>query len=309
MPFLSVSMQERTEPRCSDCELGRVPPDLPDAALAQATEREIRIALQSRWRFLASPSATIYLNKLLRQVAKRIQGAAPEPRAMLFEGSVMRTLALPSGTILLSQGTLDELEDEAQLAFVLAHELAHAAAGDAATRLVRLGFRAVAHEDETREGRAWADAAEDLARLGYGRELESQADRVALTATLDLGYDPRSVVHYLQHLETLTARGDDRVGELALCHPSPGDRLRVVESVLAGRVAAKGTGLVNREVFRRAAGRHARTVEPAALNAVGEDRTGAERNGFVAALLGRLPWIGLAAILLLALALMLGWVL
>jgi predicted Zn-dependent protease len=290
--------------------LGRVPPDLPDAGLAGATEREVQLALESRWRFLTSRPSAVYLNKVLRQLVKRFNGAKGSPRVVLFEDAALRTLALPSGMILLSQGTLDELEDEAQLAFVLAHDLAHAFSGDAAARLVRLGFHAVAHEAEAQEEAAWADAAEDLVRLGYGRERERRADAQAFEAVLALGYDPRSVVHYLQHLESLGEREDPKVADLFLAHPPARDRLRRLEETLARHVESKPTRRVNREVFRRAAGRHASSVETAALSDFTAQRdTEAERGSFLEALLSRLPWVVVVAALITALILVFGFLL
>jgi predicted Zn-dependent protease len=290
--------------------LGRVPPDLPDAGLAGATEREVQLALESRWRFLTSRPSAVYLNKILRQVVKRFNGTKGSPRVVLFEDAALRTLALPSGMILLSQGTLDELEDEAQLAFVLAHDLAHAFSGDAAARLVRLGFHAVAHEGEAQEEAAWADAAEDLVRLGYGRERERRADARAFEAVLALGYDPRSVVHYLQHLESLGERGDPKVADLFLAHPPARDRLRRLEETLARHVESKPTRRVNREVFRRAAGRHASSVETAALSDFTAQRdTEAETGSLLAALLSRLPWVAVVAALITALILIFGFLL
>jgi hypothetical protein len=310
LPFLDASGKGQVGTACPDCNLGRVPPDLPDAVLAGATEREVQLALESRWRFLSSRPAAIYLNKVLRQVVKRFNGARGNPRVILFEDPALRTLALPSGMILLSQGSLDELEDEAQLAFVLAHELAHAFSGDAARRLVRLGFHAVAHEGEAQEEAAWADAAEDLVRLGYGRERERQADARALEAVLAVGYDPRSVVHYLQHLESLGERGDEKVADLFLSHPPAGDRLRRVEETLARHVDSKATRLVNREVFRRAAGRHASTVETAALSDLTTDQSSEPGAATVLdAVLSKLPWIAVAAVLVTALILIFGFLL
>jgi predicted Zn-dependent protease len=283
-----------------------VPPDLPDATLAAATEREVRLALEPRWRFLTSRSATIYLNKVLRQVAKKADGAPDDARVILFEDPALRTLALPSGTILISQGTLDELEDEAQLAFLLAHELVHASSGQAAARLVRLGFQAVAHEGETQDETGWADAAEDVVRLGHGEQREHEADARALDTILALDYDPRSVVHYLQNVEQLVEQGDERVAELALSHPPAGARLRRIERLLHERVDTGGPRQVNREVFRRAARDHAETSESVSLRALSPSSKNEADSSFLDRWIARLPWIGIAAFLLLLLALVFG---
>ncbi len=255
--FQADVLLPRTEQICYDCEEGRPPAPLPDPRVVRATENEVRAALSTRWRFVSSPALDSYLGRMTRQVARRVDAAPGASRVLLVEERALRTLALPSGTLLVSLGMLSFLEDEAELVFVLAHELAHAASGDAAVRLVRLGFDAVARRHDAPSPEGWADAALDLVRLGYGRKRERDADARALEATLTLDYDPESIFRYLRRLETALLDGDRRFADLAVSHPSPSDRLRRLERSLWGRVPEGRILRVNREVFRRAAGREA----------------------------------------------------
>ena len=254
LPFLAEDLLPHRDHRCPDCQGGRIPADLPDLRLAEATEREVRAALERSWTFVAAPPLGQYLDRLVRQIARRMEAAPAEARVVLFEDARLRTLALPSGTLLVSVGTLLAIEDEAELAFVLAHELAHAAGADAAVRLVRMGFHALSRGSDAANEDGWLRAAFDLLALGYGRHRERDADLRALDAVLALGYDPHAVTRHLHRLRTLIERGDPRVEELALAHPPPGDRLRRMDKALFGRDASGGRGRVNREVFRRAAG-------------------------------------------------------
>jgi predicted Zn-dependent protease len=253
LPFLTeeVGAQGR---RCPDCLSHRIPSGLADSDVAEATEREVRAALEAEWKFVSSPSLSVYLNRLAGQICRCMDAAPKSCRVVLFESPGWWTLALPSGTILLSLGTLVGLEDEAELAFVLAHELAHAASADAAVRLARTGLQVVALEDNGGHARSWSRAAHDLIRLGYGRVREQDADRRAIEAISAMGYDPQSVTRYLERLAALIAQGDSRVGELALAHPIPARRLRSVEEIVAASPQFRMAPRVNREVFRRAAG-------------------------------------------------------
>jgi hypothetical protein len=255
LPFLSDSILPHTGQRCADCVSGRTPPELPDREVSAAAENEVRAALGSRWSFVTSPSAQPYIERIARQVAERIEGSPGSVRVVLVDAEEHRTLALPSGTILLSTGLVTFLQDEAELAFVLGHEIAHAASGEAAVRLVRLGFEATARDRGESDGVCWSDAAVDLSRLGYGRKRERDADARALEAVLALDYEPASALRYLSRLHEAAQRGDPRVAETLVAHPSPVDRLRKLERTLYGRVLTPGAPRVNREVFRRAAGK------------------------------------------------------
>jgi predicted Zn-dependent protease len=254
IPFLTDHLLPHAEHQCADCASGHVPAQLPDAALAAATEGEVRAALGARWRLLFSASLQPYLDRIARQIADRIEGALPGVEVLLVDDPSLRMLALPSGTLLCSIGTLLFLEDEAELCFLLGHELSHAASGDAAVRLVRLGFDAAARENG-HDPEAWADAALDLVRLGYGRRRERDADSRALEAVLDLGYDPESALRYLRRVQARMDQGDPTVAEAAASHPVPMDRIRRIERALYGRVKEERVVKVNREVFRRVVGR------------------------------------------------------
>ena len=255
LPFLSGSILPHAGQRCPECASGRVPPELPDREVSAAAEHEVRTALGTRWSFVSSPSASPYIERIGRHVAGRIEGAPESVRVVLVDAEEHRTLALPSGTILLSTGLVTFLHDEAELAFVLGHEIAHAASGEAAVRLVRLGFEATARERGESDGVCWSDAALDLSRLGYGRKRERDADARALEALIALDYEPASALRYLTRLNEAALRGEPRVGETLVAHPSPVDRLRRLERALYGRVEAPAAPRTNREVFRRAAGK------------------------------------------------------
>jgi predicted Zn-dependent protease len=253
LPFLAEAILPHGGQRCGPCATGLVPPEIPDREVAAAAENEVRAALASHWRFVTSFTAQPYLDRIAKQVAARIPGSPGLSRVVLVETPEHRTLALPSGTLLVSTGLLSFLEDEAELAFVLGHETAHAASGEAAVRLVRLGFQATARERHATDGLCWSDAAVDLARLGYGRKREHDADACALRAMLDLEYEPQSACRYLQRLHAAVVRGDAAVAETEVAHPTPFDRLRRIERTLGARVGAvTDVPRVNREVFRRA---------------------------------------------------------
>jgi hypothetical protein len=256
LPFVADALLPKADQRCQDCREGRIPADLPDPALADATEAEVRVALTDLWRFQGCERTSAYLDRIARHVASRMEGA-PQVRVRLLDDARLRTLALPSGTLLVSRGTIGGLEDEAELAFVLGHEIAHAASGDAAVRLVRLGFHAVAHGRERASRASWGEAVLDLIRLGYGKRRERDADARAFEAVLALGYDPASVLRYLSRLHERIVAGQAELADLAASHPPPRSRMQHLERAYYGRVQGASVLHVNRDVFRRAAGTQA----------------------------------------------------
>jgi predicted Zn-dependent protease len=240
--------------RCEACRSPDAALDPPDAALAAATEVEVGHAMAESWELVGSARATGYFCRVLREVAGRIDGAPADGQVVLVRDRAIRSLALPSGTVLLSVGTLEALEDEAELAFVLGHELAHVAAGDGARALVTLSLRGPdpGHGEDPRA--LWSNAAQDLIRLGYGDRREYGADAAAWAETAALGYDPQAAVRYLSRVRERTDRGDPELSDLALAHPPPALRIRRLEALRSLHDSAPDTARVDREVFRRAAG-------------------------------------------------------
>jgi predicted Zn-dependent protease len=257
IPYLIHGAADPRRACCEDCSKGHLPSDLPDRQVAEATEREVVAALERAWSFVAAPSLSVYLDRLAARIRGRMDTGLATSGVALFEEARFWTLALPSGRLLLSLGAVSGLEDEAELAFVLAHELAHASSIDASARLVRLGLRIVAQEQRHDLGRAWSDTAHDVIRVGYGRAREREADRRAFRTVVAMGYDPRSVFSYLGRLGQLVENGDPRVAELALGHPLPAERRRWLEAEGSALAVGRSPCRVNREVFRRAAGHEA----------------------------------------------------
>jgi hypothetical protein len=244
LPFAGAGPEER----CEDCRAGRFCIDASE--MAAATEAEVRAALDAAWTFTAAPRTGAYLDRVAVEVARNIENAPLHARVLPFRDGVLRTLALPSGAILISDGMLRALEDEAELAFVLGHELVHAAAGDGARALAGLGLRGLA--DGAGDPSAWLRAASDLIRLGHGDDREHAADERAIRAVAAAGYDPWSALCYLQRTEACGSEGHEAYADMALSHPPAAARLRRLESPASA--ARTRFARVNREVYRRIAG-------------------------------------------------------
>ncbi len=251
LPFLAGPLALE---RCPACAAETRAPEQPDEELVQAAEAEVRAALAARWRFVGSRRVSDYLGRVLRGVASAIDGAPASGHVLLVDEPAWHTLALPSGTVILSVAFLAALEDEAELAFVLGHELAHVAAGDSAAALVRFGLHEVETESSGAVEAAWARAAVDLVRLGFGDLSEYRADATSAAALAAVGYDLESARRLFERLGSRTDAGRVEIADLALAHPPPWHRLRRLAGWAGPPRPAAGILRIDREVFRRAAG-------------------------------------------------------
>ncbi len=197
-----------------------------------------------------------YVNLVALAVARHAPGILPGVRVVVLELSEPVSFSLPGGLVMLSTGTLAALDNEAQLALLLAHELAHAALGhlwagaQGAAFFLRGGTL-----DRTRAGdplfTELLDQLEETALVrGLNPKFEYEADLAAMDMAWRAGYDPREYPALLHRMHD-AAKGKPRTTaprDWPALHPQTGERLAHVASMLA-RIPETGLALA-RERFQ-----------------------------------------------------------
>lgn len=180
----------------------------------------------------------------IARVQDRVAAAVPEEdRKFSFETLVVddpetvNAFALPGGHLFVYSGLILQAENEAEVAAVLAHEVAHVALDHPAQQLAaRLGadtLRAIALGE--RPG-AIAQLASGIAAQGYvaahSREQEAEADRYGLFYLTGAGYDPNAMVSFFRKLDRLQQSEPDLVTRFFASHPSPAERIQLLEQTI-----------------------------------------------------------------------------
>lgn len=158
--------------------------------------------VQGRMKLLAVPSVQEYISRLGDSLLPSgINGTTRtlEFRFFVVEDPTINASSLPDGTLLVNTGLLGALDNEAQLAFVLSHEIAHVLQVHhrrevEETRGKRIGLIIAGVAAGAFIGNAGLFMAEiGIASVvnGHQRELENQADRLGLQNVIEHGYDPR----------------------------------------------------------------------------------------------------------------------
>jgi|GraSoi_2013_80cm_1033760.scaffolds.fasta_scaffold00666_4 hypothetical protein len=158
--------------------------------------------VQGRMKLLAVPSVQEYVSHLGDSLLPSgIKGTTRtlEFRFFVVEDPTINASSLPDGTLLVNTGLLGAVDNEAQLAFVLSHEIAHVLQVHhrreiEETRGKRIGLIIAGVAAGAFIGNAGLFMAEiGIASVvnGHQRELENQADRLGLQNVIEHGYDPR----------------------------------------------------------------------------------------------------------------------
>src|SRR5437773_2391483 len=141
----------------------------------------------------------------------------------------------PNGYILITRGALARMQDEAELAGVLAHEIAHVTNHDGINAVKQAGYAdAFAEAAKGADSRVAAlgqltDGVVDVViKKGYSKDQEFGADAGAVKFLVAAGYDPNSYLHFLQRLKA--AGSVSSGGSLMSTHPGLDQRISRVSS-------------------------------------------------------------------------------
>ncbi len=198
--------------------------------------------------YYLDPELTIYV----REVGQKLARVSDRPdlpyEFVILNNSVPNAWALPSGKIAINRGLLTKLDDEAQLASVLGHEIVHAAARHSVQRMQTgmilsagmAGLGLILTDNEWAGmvmGGAAIGAQMALAQYSQGDELES--DRYGIEYMVEAGYDPQAAVE-LQELfvELSEGKAAGFVEGLFATHPPSRQRVEANRKL----AAAYGSG-------------------------------------------------------------------
>jgi len=217
-------------------ETGRV------ARVALSPEQEQALGIQS-YREVVSQSDLVTSGPeydLVVRVARRLASAIGDAgRGFDWQVSVIRSdqanaFCLPGGKIAVYTGILPHTQNEAGLAAVLGHEMAHAIARHGSQRLLQnsltqtimmgaqLSFTDMDRQQRQMVLAALGAGAQFGVLLPFSRSHESEADELGLIYMARAGYDPKEAIAFWQRM---SAAETSQPPEFASTHPSHGTRV------------------------------------------------------------------------------------
>lgn len=175
---------------------------------------------------------------LVRRIGLRMAAASERPNLPwefhVLDDEQVNAFAAPGGYVFVTRGILAYMNDEAELASVLGHEIAHVTARHTARQVSQqqlLGAGVLAGMVLSDRLRSHADAIAQglqLLTLKFSRDDEAQADAIGFRYLLNAGYDVRAAADMFRTLDRVEAAssGGGRLPEWASTHPSPANRVQ-----------------------------------------------------------------------------------
>lgn len=217
------------------------------------------------------------LQQYVNQVGRHLASQSTRPDLpwtfAVLDTPDLNAFAIPGGYVFVTSGLLANLQSEAELAGVLAHEISHVTerhhlaaierdhsidllkslAVVAADYHAKSGSRPSAQAYQNRQiAQSVLKAGHQLYTQGLSRDDELQADAKALQLCARAGYDPFAFAAVLQHLDSVNAQSN-AISLLLATHPTPADRLSQLQPRLETLATQSGQTLTAR--YQHALGR------------------------------------------------------
>jgi len=178
------------------------------------------------------------VNAYLSRVGSRVVQVCDRPKlAYTFkalESDEINAFAVPGGFVYVYTGLMKELGNEAQLAAVLGHEVAHIVARHSIKKLQQIyGYSLLLELAGGKEispaARLIADVGATLILQGYSRDNEFEADEYGTLYAYRAGYTPDGMVELLETFQDLDQSRHTFIEQLLATHPPVPDRIERVE--------------------------------------------------------------------------------
>jgi len=200
--------------------------------------RELARQVEQESRLVSDPVINDYVNRVGQNLVRNSDAKVPFT-IRVIDSDEINAFALPGGFFYVNTGLILAADDEAELAAVMAHEIAHVAA--------RHGTEQVS------KGQLWQYASIPLifmtGGIGYGiqqtatmlvplsffkfsRAMEEKTNYLGVQYLYKTGYDPNAMVRFFEKLQVKERAKPGSVARLLSTHPATGDRIRNVEETI-----------------------------------------------------------------------------
>jgi predicted Zn-dependent protease len=226
--------------------------DMENPARQQEIGQSVAVAITNRYSLSTNQSLNDYVNL----VGLTVASVGPDPDTEyafgVIESPQPNAYSAPGGYIIVTTGAIALMQDESELAGVLAHEVAHVAQDHGieavkAAKRTDLALSAAKTADQRLNAYSRAvDVATDVVLVkGYSRSQESQADAQAVKYLIAAGYDPNGLVRFLERMQSQAGSGGGS-RQLMSTHPGTADRIASMQKQIASTGAS---GVVLKERF------------------------------------------------------------
>jgi hypothetical protein len=226
-----------------------------------AVGRQLAMEIDKQAKFVDDPIITEYVNRVGQNIVLHSDARIPFT-IKVIDSDEVNAFALPGGFFYVNKGLILAADNEAELAGVMAHEIAHVAArhameNQAKATLAEYGMIAGSIFLGGILGAVINNAAQFGALLGFmkfSRNAESEADKLGIQYLYAAGYDPTAMATMFEKLSAKNKKKPGFISRAFSSHPQAPER-RAASLSLAARFPEREEYVISTSEFQRVRGR------------------------------------------------------
>jgi predicted Zn-dependent protease len=220
-----------------------------------AMGRSYAMQVESQSKMITDPVVTEYVNRIGQNLVRNSDAQVPFT-IKVIDSDDINAMALPGGFFYVNSGLILAADEEAELAGVMAHEIAHVAACHAARENTRGNIMNLASIPLIFVGGAVGYAGYEAAGLAlpltflkFSRGFEAQADYLGLQYMYKAGYDPQAFISFFEKVQALEKKKPGTLSKAFSTHPQTPDRIEKSQEEIAKILPARAEYIVSTSEF------------------------------------------------------------
>jgi len=222
-----------------------------------ALGKQLAAEVERQAKVIDDPVIAEYVNRVGQNIVRNSDAKVPFTIKVL-DTDVVNAFALPGGFFFVNSGLILKADTEAELAGVMAHEIAHVACRHATKQQSKADMMEIGEiVGSIFTGWTWTGyairqgmgLAIPLSMLQFTRIEEKQADHFGLQYLYKSGYDPTAFVDFFEKLETMEKNKPGSIEKVFATHPMNDDRIKAAQAEIQDEFKPKDEYVVNTSEF------------------------------------------------------------
>ncbi len=175
-----------------------------------------------------------FINQKGLEMAKISHRPELDYKFRVLDSPVVNAFAVPGGYVYFTRGILAHFNNEAEFSGVLGHEIGHITARHSAKQYTKqmisqvLFVGGLIFSEDFRKFAGEAQQGLGLLMLKFGRDHESESDRLGVEYSSEVGYDAHEMANFFNTLSKMQSASGQSIPDFLSTHPNPVDRNRKV---------------------------------------------------------------------------------